>query len=67
MMTVKNRPMINQTRYQVAVFYPEGWEAYGGIKTFDTESAARSEKRALGHLGFEHVHVWSVTTEMIET
>lgn len=65
-MKFKNKPMQDSTRYQVAVFYPEGWEVYGGIETFDTESAARSAKRALGHLGFEHVHIWSVTTKMIK-
>lgn len=64
---VKNKPMSDATRYQVAVFYPEGWEPYGGIETFATESEAMAARDQTLALGFKHVHVWSVTTKMIQT
>lgn len=61
-----NKPIGNKVAYQVAVFYPGGWEAYGGIHTFETESEAREKRQEIMTTGFKDVHIWSVTTEMIQ-
>lgn len=46
-----NLPMQDKKLFQVAVFYPKGWEKYGGIHTFATINEARKERDTLLSLG----------------
>ena len=62
---IANKPIGNRTVFQVAVFYPSSWEAYGGIHTCNTEEEAREKRKEIMTNGFKDVHIWSVTTAMI--
>lgn len=65
-MRVKNKPIKDGTRFNVAVFYAEGWERYGRPMSFATEAEARVWRDALLQIGHKHVHIWSVTTNLIQ-
>lgn len=47
-------------RYRVAVYYPNGWERYGGIREFTSKQAAMQHRELLLSLGHKVVHVWKV-------
>lgn len=63
---MKNKPVSDQTVYKVATFYQTGWNAYGGILTFDTEREASEKRDAMIRNGSKAVHIWSVTTKLIQ-
>lgn len=51
--------------YRVAVFYPKGWEKYGGVREFSTKEAAMKERELLLQLNHKDVHVWRVVETMV--
>ena len=64
---MKNKPMQDKTVYKVATFYANDWDAYGCVKTFKTEAAARKERERRLRDGYRKaVHIWSVTTKLIQ-
>ena len=52
--------------YRVAVYYPDGWEKYGGVTEFPTKEKALAHKATLLAMRHKAVKVWSVTTKEID-
>ena len=64
---ILNHAVQRREVYRVAVFYPKGWEKYGGVREFATKEAAMEERRILLSLNHKDVHVWKVVETMVAT